>query len=95
MKNKETKQQIPCLPIPSIELFDGIYSNGLFTVDKKNSKITMKAGVYILHDAIIFGIRDDTKIENVYCVSTNRNSDLTADHCVLAENDAALECLEA
>ena len=71
------------------ELFDGVFSNGLFTVDNKNGKITMNPGVYILHDAITFGIRDDTKIENVYSVSTNGNPDLTADHCVVAENEAA------
>lgn len=49
------------------ELFDGVFSNGLFTVDNKNGKITMNPGVYTLRDSITFGILEDTKVENVEC----------------------------
>ena len=76
--------------LASIELFDGVFSNGLFTVDKKNGKISMNPGVYTLRDSIAFGILEDTKVENIECRPlTDGEGSAARDESAAAHHDTA------
>ena len=87
--------QTLCLTAAFIaELFDGVFSNGLFTVDNKNGKITMNPGVYVLQKQINFGINDDTKIDDVFCeLLGDVNSDAATDHCFAAHKHSPEVCM--
>ncbi len=69
--------------LASNDLLGGAFSIGLFTIDKTNNTVTMKPGVYTLHESVTFGIHSETKIVNFEC------KPLINSECSAALNESA------